>query len=285
VTYESRFDGSVPVFDTLMSHLARHADDLRVQADTVGVWMGSGNTGPGVAAAFDPSRRRIRAAVIYYGSGEAPAVRRDLPTLVVRVGLDQPAVLRAQDAMIARMLAANLPVSVINHPHGTHPFEEPATDSASANVVRQTLAFLTTALSVPAARSYAAGEPLAAAAAALLAQQWDTAVARYQAIVRQQPSDFDLVQRLGDALLGAGRFLDAAEQYERALELGSWRRGELAFGAIASYAQAGQLERARPWLGRIPPRWTTEFILSRLGPAASAPGVVEFVRSRNNEKK
>lgn len=71
----------------------------------------------------------------------------DLPThvplLFVRAGRDQaPGLNDALDAVVARALARNLPLTLINHATGEHGFECDEDSDISREIVRQVLAFL-----------------------------------------------------------------------------------------------------------------------------------------------
>ncbi|MES2305658.1 MAG: hypothetical protein V4558_09125 [Gemmatimonadota bacterium] len=271
---------AVASFDALLAHLRRNAIRLGIQSDSIVVWAGSTNARIALPTAEDASRTTIRALLLYYGAGSSPSWRRDLPVLVVRAGLDQPLLQRLQIAMIDSMISRNLPVTLINHPHATHPFEDQQFDATSREIMRQTFAFAHTALLGTSRGALEDGALAANTAAALLREEWPTAVAGYQELHRQHPDDFNLTQRLGDALLGARRFSESGAAYDSALAQGSWRRVELALGAIAAYGQAGDLDRTRTWLDRIPPSWESERILSRIGAAASVPQIRELILQR-----
>jgi len=280
IVYESRTASADADFDAILAHLLAHGGELGVDGTRAAVWAGSSNASRALPLAMDPSRRRVRAVVACYGFGVVPAFRPDVPVLFVRAGLDAPRVLSVQDSLIARALAQNAPVSVINLPHGTHPFEESVDDPAARGAIARTLSFLTDALGPGLADALEAGAGKAAANAALAAGDFATAVTRYEALVTAQPDDYDLVQRVGDSKLAARDYVGAAAAYERSLKLGSWRKGELAMGAIAAYAHAGTIDKARPWLDRLAPMWTNEVVLARLGDVGKRDDVRKLFESR-----
>ena len=278
--YEARTASADSDFDALLAHLAARGAELAIDGERVGVWAGSSNVSRALPLSADPARRQVRALVAMYGHGPLTAFRRDLPVLFVRAGLDSRRVLAPLDSLIARGLAQNAPVSVVNLPHGTHPFEESIDDDAARGAIARVLAFFAETLASGSTASLQAGAASAEANAALVARDWPRAIAAFEALAQARPNDFDLAQRVGDARLGAGDFTGAAAAYERALELGSWRKGELAMGAIAAYAQAGRIESARPWLDRLAPMWTNEVVLQRLGEVGAREDVRKLFESR-----
>jgi dienelactone hydrolase len=66
----------------------------------------------------------------------------DVPLIIVRAGRDQFAGLNdALDRFVARALARNLPVTVVNHATGPHAFDLDDDSEASRDIVRQVLSF------------------------------------------------------------------------------------------------------------------------------------------------
>ena len=67
----------------------------------------------------------------------------DVPVLFVRSGRDQcPGLNEALDKVIARALARNLPLTLINHAAGGHGFDLDEDSKMSRGIVQQVLAFL-----------------------------------------------------------------------------------------------------------------------------------------------
>ncbi|HUK35516.1 MAG TPA: hypothetical protein VLV86_16480 [Vicinamibacterales bacterium] len=71
---------------------------------------------------------------------ELPA---DVPLLFVRAGRDQfPGLNNALDALVARGVARNLPLTLVNHASGAHGFEYDEDSPIAGELVRQVLAFV-----------------------------------------------------------------------------------------------------------------------------------------------
>ena len=76
--------------------------------------------------------------------------RKQTPLLIVRAGKDEiPDVNRSIDQFVPAALAANYPVTVMNHPEGGHGFETSSRTERTRELITQTLAFLHYHLNVP----------------------------------------------------------------------------------------------------------------------------------------
>ena len=64
------------------------------------------------------------------------------PLLVARAGLDQPWLNATVDAFVARALAANATLDVLNHPTGRHAFDVLDDDDRSREILARTLDFV-----------------------------------------------------------------------------------------------------------------------------------------------
>jgi acetyl esterase/lipase len=158
-----------PVGDlhALLADLREHAASLLVDDTRVGVLAVSGNVPTALAAVTRDMSRPPACAVFGYGYmldldgatdvAEAAArwrfanpcagrtlsdLRPDVPLLVARAGKDQFAGLNASiDAFVSHAMAANLPLTVINHPDGPHAFDLFDDSPASRAIVRAWLGF------------------------------------------------------------------------------------------------------------------------------------------------
>jgi hypothetical protein len=254
VTYDGDSTGAAANFDALVRELLRVKSTHAIDTDRFAIWAGSGNAPPAITIASDSVRRMIRALVLYYGAGPSTTFRRDLPIQIVRAGMDQPGLMREIDAFVARALAANVPISVVNHPSGEHPFEQ-STSRAGASVVESTLAFLYHMLAANHSADIVAEIPRAEAGAASYAGDWPRAARAFQALSDANPNDAELQRKLADARLAATEFNAAITAYLRSRALGHWRRRDIQIGLISAYAQSGQRDKAFAELDDFPPSW------------------------------
>jgi len=167
VTYTNR----EPATDVhaVLEHVRHHAATLNIDESRIGLWACSGNvpTALSVLMRKDASAQ-VKCAALSYGfmldvdggTGVADAARlfgfvnpcagrsvedlpHDVPLFLARAGLDQmPRLNETLDRFIARGLACNLPLTVVNHANGPHAFDLFHDSETSREVVRQILAFL-----------------------------------------------------------------------------------------------------------------------------------------------
>jgi hypothetical protein len=70
-----------------------------------------------------------------------------MPMLVVRAGRDEIATLNdALDRFVTRTLAANAPITVMNHPTGGHGFDNTNDEERSRQIIRSAIEFMRTHL-------------------------------------------------------------------------------------------------------------------------------------------
>jgi hypothetical protein len=157
---------------TVLDHLQRHAERLRIDASRVGIWSCSGHVANALAVLMSRRHDFVKCAALLYGytldlggaTDVAGAARRfgfvtpavgstvedlpaDVPLFVVRAGRDgMPGLNAALDRFVAAALSRNLPVTVVNHHVGPHAFDLFDNSAASHDLVRQTLRFLQTHL-------------------------------------------------------------------------------------------------------------------------------------------
>ena len=150
----------------LLRHLRDDAESLGLDDDRFGLFAASGNVP--VALSTLIRDRRLRCGALLYGytmdmdgSTIVAEIARqfgfvdacagtsvddlpsDIPLLFVRAGRDELPELNATlDRVIARALARNLPLSLINHAAGAHGFDLDEHTAASRAVVQQVLTFL-----------------------------------------------------------------------------------------------------------------------------------------------
>jgi hypothetical protein len=158
-----------PVRDVheVLGYVRRNADGLGIDANRIGLWASSGNGPLAVSLLLkEHGYDFIKCAALSYaytlGAEQAAAqwkfanpaagksvadLRADVPLFLARAGQDQFADLRAGlDRFISEALAANLPLTVVNHPEGVHAFDLLEDSAASRHVIQQILAFLSSRL-------------------------------------------------------------------------------------------------------------------------------------------
>ncbi len=150
--------------DALLHHVRGNAASLGIDAARIGLWASSGNAPLALSAL---ARHPVRCAALLYpltldqggSTTVADAAKafgfanpaagkrvedfpRDVPIFLARAGQDEnPGLNDALDRFVARALACDLPVSLVNYPAALHAFD--LVDAAAAgDVARQILGFL-----------------------------------------------------------------------------------------------------------------------------------------------
>lgn len=149
-----------------LRHLRSDAHALRIDSNRVGLFATSGNVTVALSALMRDKTMRCAAMLYGYtmdmdGSTAVADMSRqagfvnacagksvdDLPDrtamLFIRAGRDHlPGLNQALDRVVARAVARNLPVSLINHATGSHGFDLDENTAISRGIVQQVVAFL-----------------------------------------------------------------------------------------------------------------------------------------------
>ena len=218
ITFETKTSGSPAGVSAFFEHLRKNADALGLDLARLAAWSCSANVFAALPAIMTGEPIAFKAAVIYYGSGEAPVLRKDLPVYWVLAGRDGERLVERQKALFERAVKEKLPWTMVSAPDLPHAFDGVEDTPNSRRVVRETLEFLV-ALLAPSAPP--TDVPLARRATAFMyANEPDRAVAVYREILAKTPSDGEARRLLGLALSRAGKPDEAVAELEKAIALG-----------------------------------------------------------------
>ena len=154
--------------EALIEHVHEHATPWRVDASRIGVMAVSGNVPTALTAIMQDAPRPPSCAVFGCGclldldgatdvadaarefgfanpgAGRSIAhLRHDVPIFITRAGQDQfPAMNASIDRFMRHGIAANLPITFVNHAEGPHAFDLFDDSRTSRDIVRGTLEFL-----------------------------------------------------------------------------------------------------------------------------------------------
>lgn len=156
-----------PVRDAaaLLEHITNHAESLGIDGTRLGIWSCSGNTATALAVLHAhrevacaalcygylmdmPGHDEVACAAAQFGFVNAAHTMRigdlaDVPMLLVRAGHDEmPGLNASLDRFVARALANNLPIDVLNFPRGVHAFDVGQKTEAAQRVVHRIRQFL-----------------------------------------------------------------------------------------------------------------------------------------------
>jgi hypothetical protein len=282
VTYDSHPNGEVEDWDVLLAHLRTQASDLGIDPLNVTLLAWSGHVSRGIGLAMDARHVEIKSAIFLYGIGEVASFRLDLPTLLVRAGLDTPSLNRAIDALIARGLAANAPISVIGYGAGAHGFELVNDNALTREIVDHVLMFARSHAKSAVGSAVRADAGIAQAAAALYREDFTVAARAYEVLVAQNPSSVDYNLRLGEALLGMDQNARALAALQRAWVLNNGARArDIGFPAAIAAARMHDFKSAEPFLRALLNRGVTKAQLRadvRLSGLASDSAFIALLR-------
>ena len=243
VTMDSE-DGHIEEnFDALMKYLRAHAGELKIDPEQVIVYSCSANVKAGLPL-VSSDRPHIKGAVVYYGSGEVPALRRDLPVLMVRAGLDSTQLNSQIDALVSRALKENAPWELVNFAGGQHGFDIFDDNDESRAVMRRTLEFVRTSLDPAYRKALAAAQLKAQAAGLLYSEKWQEAADAYERLAAEDKTSSTAHAKLAEALQHLGQDRRAIDEYGRSLELGTPNRGLISYRASLLCLKLGDKERA-----------------------------------------
>ena len=254
-------------FHALLDHLTRRAAAYGLDPEAIAVYAASGNVSGALPVLEDSTATRVRAVVIYYGAAELPALRRDLPLLIVRAGLDRPGANASVDRLVARATAENVPVTLLNVPAGFHAFEMRNEGAATRDAIDRTLDFVKRATAVEYQAGIRAGLGLAAAAADVANGRFAEAAERYAGLAAADPENATLGLAWGEALLGAEQYVAACDRFDRLRGSGLGAR-DLGLPAARACLAKGDPDGAMAWLRSIPSRFLPASV--RTDPALAA---------------
>ncbi len=150
VNYQSRQGRAFVDTEDLIAYVRTHGDELRLDADRIGLWTCSANTGVGLPLMMQQEKSFIQCGVVYYGSAQLQTMRTDLPVLYVRSGLDGLGINTGIEYTIRHMTEVECDLTFIHYPEGQHAFDIFDDNDRSRQIIRQTVEFFTTNLNRPA---------------------------------------------------------------------------------------------------------------------------------------
>ena len=153
---------------TLLQFVRQNAASLGIDESRIGVWACSGNVPNALSVLMEGDRSYLKCAVLCYGimldvdghvrTGESskrfgfvnPSAGKsvddlppDLPLFAVRAGRDEmPHLNETLDRFVAKVLACNLPITLVNHPTAPHAFDVMDDSETSREIIRQILGFM-----------------------------------------------------------------------------------------------------------------------------------------------
>lgn len=142
VNYQARNNNGFADGEALLDYLYEKGMALNIDTAKMGVWTCSANTRAGMKLAMQPQRTYIKSLVVYYGSPDSLGkLRQDLPTLLVRCGLDAQFINIGMENFVQQALAQDMRIELINYIKGTHAFDITTNTPESRAVIDKTIDF------------------------------------------------------------------------------------------------------------------------------------------------
>lgn len=247
LSFDAMIVAGASTLDSVIADLRRTGLRRGLDPERLVLWAGSAQTNVGTPVALE-GQRPVVGYVLYYGGGRATNPRVDVPILLVRAGLDSPALNAGMDSLSQALTRAGVTVTTINHASGSHGFDIYDQTATSAHVIRQTLDFMVTAADSGYRAAVVRDSVLVRAAAAYSLGRWSEAVRLYGIVARSQPNNRIVAWRQGLSLLAADDPAQALVALDRAKALGQGGARDIGLPATRAALRAGQLPRAVEWL-------------------------------------
>ncbi|MEP7372563.1 MAG: hypothetical protein ABI675_04190 [Chitinophagaceae bacterium] len=143
LNYQCRGGNALPDGEVLVDYLVQHARELNIDPGKIGLWTCSANARTGMRMAFKRKPELVKALVVYYGGPDSLGqLRQNLPTLVVRAGLDAQFINNGLEGFIQSALQQDARIEVINYLNGIHAFDAYINTDESKEVIIKTVDFL-----------------------------------------------------------------------------------------------------------------------------------------------
>ena len=219
ITFEAPTEAPATALPQVMAWLAKEGPALGIDKSRVALWSCSGNVTSAMPFQMNDAGRNLLAAVVYYGTGEAKAIRTDLPVYFVLAGRDSPNLKEGIRALWTRAIAQGAPWTMVDAPSLTHAFDALDEGPESRRVVRETVEFLAAHLfpQPPAPPPSLARRALTHVYGVENAEAADA----YREILAADPKDQDAQRLLGLVLLRSGKSKEAVEAIRKSIAMGS----------------------------------------------------------------
>jgi hypothetical protein len=167
VTYQTERPSDI---ESLVSYIRKHASELRIDPDRIGLWSCSANCLTAVSFAMQKDLGYLKFAVFYYGIMLSPDnwrrqeidalcaqrgcyavelkgiahIRADLPVFIVKAGRDDvPYVNDSIDHFVGLANKEHALLTLVDFENGKHGFDdEQKSDPKASAIIRETLAFI-----------------------------------------------------------------------------------------------------------------------------------------------
>lgn len=143
INYQARPNNGLEDGNALLDYLHMNGNGINIDTSKMAIWTCSANTRVGMRLANHPQRTYIKSLVVYYGSPDSLGkLRQDLPTLMVRCGLDAQFINMGIENFLHDALTQDMRIQLINYIKGTHAFDITTNTAESRTIIDKTIDFL-----------------------------------------------------------------------------------------------------------------------------------------------
>lgn len=143
INHQSRRAASLEDCEALLGYLQKNVKQLNIDPGKIGLWTCSANARTGMRMAYKTRPGIIKALVVYYGGPDSLGqLRQNLPTLMVRAGLDAQFLNTGIDNFIQSSLQQDIRIEMINYVNGIHAFDIFTNTDESRDIIVKTVEFL-----------------------------------------------------------------------------------------------------------------------------------------------
>lgn len=142
VNYQARQNNGLADGAALLDYIHTQGTEINIDTAKMAIWTCSANTRVGVRLAMQPERTYIKSLVMYYGNPDSLGkLRQDLPTLMVRCGLDAQFINIGMENFMQQAFTQDMRIELINYVKGTHAFDVTTNTAESRAVMDKTIDF------------------------------------------------------------------------------------------------------------------------------------------------
>ncbi len=241
ILYQSRKNEAKQLLEKAVQFSIANSATYSIDPERLSLFGSSANAP--LALTFANEERRIKAALILYGTTNLKTFRFDLPVYVVRSGFDNSLLNKSIDTLVFRAMQANAPYTIFNFNFGNHPFED-INDPEKVRIMKASLEFLKENTRKEVRDNFSINQAEIIANKEMYAGNWSAALHAFQQVLRDRPMDNEIELKIGYVYMELKEYHLAIQFLSNALEHGSWRKAEIAKPKCLAYTMLNNIERA-----------------------------------------
>lgn len=241
ILYQSKENKTSVCIDQLLTHVISNSSKYAADIEKISIYAASGNV-PKMLP-YANKDKRIKAAMIFYGTATMDTFRINLPVLLVRAGFDNSNWNKSIDTLAFKALQSNAPYSVINYNSAVHGFDND-TAPEIIDFMKSSLDFLKANMEKHVQENFVIKENEIIAWREMYHGNWAAALKAFQVSLVNNPGNNETERQTGNVYIELKEYEKALKYFNDALAHGNWRRGEIAKKKCIAYAALNKIEEA-----------------------------------------